>query len=68
MEQSGLPTDCPTSYWFRNISEEEATSTYLKEATASLSRVCADMEQHQVVCELAGQVDICILIFPVGRK
>ena len=52
MEQSGLPTECPTSYWFRNISEAEASDTYLKEAAASLARVCADMEQHQVVLEL----------------
>ena len=55
MEQSGLPTECPTSYWFRNISEAEASDTYLKEAAASLARVCADMEQHQVVIELVIQ-------------
>ena len=52
MEQSGQPTDSPTSYWFRNISEAEATETYLKEAAASLARVCADMEQHQVMPKL----------------
>ena len=50
MEQSGLPTESPTSYWFRNISEAETCETYLKEAAASLARVCADMEQHQVSC------------------
>lgn len=55
MEQSGLPTECPTSYWFRNISEAETSDTYLKEAAASLARVCADMEQHQVALELVTQ-------------
>ena len=55
MEQSGVPTECPTSYWFRNISEAEGSDTYLKEAAASLARVCADMEQHQVVLELVTQ-------------
>ena len=51
MEQSGLPTESPASYWFRNISEAEERNTYLKEAAASLARVCADMEQHQVIPE-----------------
>ena len=51
MEQSSLPTESPASYWFRNISEAEEKDTYLKEAAASLARVCADMEQHQVMPE-----------------
>ncbi|XP_065919973.1 uncharacterized protein [Dysidea avara] len=51
MEQSGIPKDCPASYWFKNISEMEPSSTYLKDAAESLSRVCADMEQHQADSE-----------------